>query len=77
MTGHRQTTSKIKSCFFTTCLNRANDRAIERSLIIEVEGKRFFKTVTLKVLTKKVVFFYQIRHWQKTYFNRRLLLEFF
>ena len=59
MTGHRQTASKIKSRFFTTCLN---DPTIERSLIIEVEGKRFFKTVTLEVLTKIVVCFDQIRY---------------
>ena len=56
MIGHYQIPSKIKACLFTSCLNGANDRANDRLL---------FKTVTLEVLTKKIVHFDQLRHWQK------------
>ena len=65
----------------------------EQSLIIEVEVlivlpslwsddmdkrlQRFFRTVTLDVLIKKVVYFDQMRHWQKTDINKRLLIDFF
>ena len=36
---------------------------------------RFFKTVTLEVLTKKVVHFDLLRHWQKDDTDRMLLID--
>ena len=39
--------------------------------------QRFFKTVIMEELTKKVVHFDQLRHRPKTGVNRRLLTDFF
>ena len=36
----------------------------------------FLETATLAVLIKEIVHFDQLRHWQKTDVNRRLLTDF-
>ena len=40
---------------------------------MDIKKIKFFETVTLEVLTKKVVHFNQLRHWQKTDVIRKLL----
>ena len=44
---------------------------------MDIETIKVFETVTLKVLTSKVVHFDQLRYWHKTDVIRRLLIEFF
>ena len=92
MTGHHQIPLKIKRHLFTSCFNIANDRVKfdywgrrKTWLFFDLYGmmtwiwrlQRFFKTVTLEVLTKKVAHFDQLRHWQKIDVNRKMLVDFF
>ena len=93
VTRHRRIPSKIKPRLFTSCLNRTNDRTRfeywggrKILLLFHLYGLMrwvsrlyifFFETVIRDVLTKKVVHFDQLRHWQKTNLNRRLLIGFF
>ena len=44
MTDHRRILSKLKPRFSISCFNTVNDRA---SLIIEVEKKPYFSSVSL------------------------------
>ena len=81
-----------KPCVFTSCLNRANDWAkfdswagTKTLLYFRLFSlmtwiwrlSRFLETATLKVLSKEVVQSDQLRHWQNTDYNRRLLIDFF
>ena len=91
MTGHHQISSKIKLRLFTACFNRVNDKAKflllkwKKNLIVlpslwsddmDIETLENFQNIHL-VLTKKVVHFDQLRQWQKTDVNRRLLMDSF
>ena len=72
--GHRWRRSKLKPRLFTSYFNRANDRAKfdywegKKTLLLfrlyrlmtSIEGPW-----TCEVLTKKVIHFDQLRHWQK------------
>ena len=48
-----------------------------RSNDMDIEKIKIFETVTLEALAKKAVHFDQLRHWQKTNFIRKLLIELF
>ena len=44
---------------------------------MDIETTESFETATLEVLMKEAVHLDQLRHWQKTDVNRRLLIDFF
>ena len=44
---------------------------------MDIETIGFLETATLEVLMKEALHFDQLRHWQKTDANRRLLIDFF
>ena len=86
MTGHCRIPSKIKPRLFISCFCRVKDRTkfVYRDggktllffrlcgLMIWIQRLyRFLKTVTLGVLTKKIVHFNQKRHRQNANVNSR------
>ena len=91
MTGRHRIPSKIKPLLFTSCLNRANDRAKfdywdQKEVIIlpflwsddmDIETIEVFQNSHFGGTDQKSCSFWPARALEKTYVNRRLLIKFF
>ena len=89
VTRHRRIPSKIKARMFTSCFNKANDRAksdywggrktlllfLVYGLMTCIETIEVFPNNHLGSTDQKNVYFDQLRHWQKTDVNRGLLID--